>query len=239
MWTCSKGNLKNSGNTRLKKTDEDANQPSDQRHGFPVIVRRDNRRFRGPQFTSTFWSIKQHTAASHRKLSAEYDSVASRTSIKETCANMDRETVVSSLFESVSKEKRDRDQNVVQTLKDMQNPHKILERKGEKWLREDFSKLRQKLEVEHWGKRHSDIALCEVNQEFPNGDSCKWRINGLIRLKERRCILCGELEMRNRLFQVSRVFQVDKGISPFRQSVHTFQGSISFSSQRSPSHTCK
>ena len=40
---------------------------------------------------------------------------------------MDRETVVS----SVSKVKRDRDQNVVQTLRDRQNLHKILERKAE------------------------------------------------------------------------------------------------------------
>ena len=55
-----------------------------------------------------------------RRLIADYDSVASRTSIKESCADLDRETVVSSLFESVSKEKRDRDQNVVQTLKDRQ-----------------------------------------------------------------------------------------------------------------------
>ena len=62
-----------------------------------------------------------------RRLSADYDSVASRSGIKETCADMDRETVVSSLFESVSKEKRDRDQNVVQTSRDKQNLHKILE----------------------------------------------------------------------------------------------------------------
>ena len=44
---------------------------------------------------------------------------------------MDRETVVSSLFGSVSKVKRDRDQNVVQTSRDRQNLHKILERKAE------------------------------------------------------------------------------------------------------------
>ena len=58
---------------------------------------------------------------------------------------MDRETVVSSLFVS----KRDRDQNVVQTLKDRQNLHTILERKaefavrGEEWLSKDYTKLRQ------------------------------------------------------------------------------------------------
>ena len=51
----------------------------------------------------------------------DYDAVASRTCIKETCADMDRETVPSSLFGSVSKGKRDRDQNVVQTLRDREN----------------------------------------------------------------------------------------------------------------------
>ena len=77
----------------------------------------------------------QHTAAStvptllklnssgisSRRFIADYDSVASRTSIKETCADMDREVVLSSLFESVSKGKRDRDPNDVQTLKDTRN----------------------------------------------------------------------------------------------------------------------
>ena len=69
-------------------------------------------------------------------MSADYDSIVSRTGIKETCADMDRETVVSSLFGSVSKGKEgDRDQNVVQTLRDMQNLHKILERKAELTVR--------------------------------------------------------------------------------------------------------
>ena len=67
-------------------------------------------------------SSSQHTAASRvptllklgslgtslPKVSADYDSVASGTSIKETCADMDRETVVSSLFGYVSKEKSTR-----------------------------------------------------------------------------------------------------------------------------------
>ena len=62
---------------------------------------------------------------------------------------MDRETVVASLFELVSKGKRDRDQNVVQTLKDRHNLHNILKRKaelavrGENWLSKDFMKLMQ------------------------------------------------------------------------------------------------
>ena len=49
------------------------------------------------------------------------------TSNIETCADMDRETVVSSLFDSVSRETRDRDLHVVQTLNDRQNLHEFLE----------------------------------------------------------------------------------------------------------------
>ena len=149
-----------------------ADQPVDQKHGFPARVRRDNRRLRAS-------SSSQHTASSTvptllklgslgtclRKLSAEYDSVANRTGIKETCADLDRETVVSSLFESVSKEKRDRDQNVVQTLKDRQNLHKILERKaelsvrGEKLAQQKLHDAEADVEVKHWEKRWCFLLL--------------------------------------------------------------------------------
>ena len=77
-----------------------------------------------------------------------------------------------SLFESVSKEERDRDQNVVQTLRDRQNLQKILERKAELAVRgEKLAQLRlyeaeADMEVKHWEKRNSDIALYEINQEF-------------------------------------------------------------------------
>ena len=106
------------------------------------------------------------------KVSADYDSVASRTGIKETCADMDRETVVSRLFGSASKGERDRDQNVLKTLRDRPNLHKILERKAELAVRRE--KLAQQrlceaeadVEVKHWEKRNWDIALCEINQEF-------------------------------------------------------------------------
>ena len=64
-------------------------------------------------------------------LLADYDSVDSRNSIREICADMDRETVVSTLFSSESEGKRDRDQNVVQSSRDSENLHKILERKAE------------------------------------------------------------------------------------------------------------
>ena len=96
-------------------------------------------------------SSSQHTAASRvptllklgssgtslTNVLADFDSVACRTGIKETCADMDRETVVSSLFGSISKGTRDRDQNVVQTLRDRQLFHTILERKAELAVREE------------------------------------------------------------------------------------------------------
>ena len=85
---------------------------------------------------------------------------------------MDRETVVSSLFESVSKGKRDRDQNVVQTLKDRQNLDKILEQiaelavRGEKMAQQRSFEAEVDVEIKHWEERNSDIALTEINQEL-------------------------------------------------------------------------
>ena len=61
----------------------------------------------------------------------DYDSVDCRDSIREICADLDRESVLPTIFSAQSKGKRDRDQKVVQTLKDLQNLHNILERKAE------------------------------------------------------------------------------------------------------------
>ena len=88
-----------------------------------------------------FWSFKQQQAlrsskqGSHlskqsslgnnlTKVLADNDSVDSRYSIRASCADSERETVVSTLFRSESKGKRDRDQNVVQSLRDRGNLHK-------------------------------------------------------------------------------------------------------------------
>ena len=102
---------------------------------------------------------------------ADYESVDSRNGIRETCANMDSETVVSSLYGSVSKEKRDRDQNVVRTLKDRQNLHKILELKvqlagrGEQLTQQRLYEVEADVEVKNWEKRNSEISLYDINQE--------------------------------------------------------------------------
>ena len=108
--------------------------------------------------TSTYLDIPEPQAAagtrskhsSHfvetwsRKLVANYDSVASRSSIQETCAGMDRETIVPSFFEFVSREKRDRDFNVVQTLNDRQ----ISSRRKAGSAR--FYEAEADVEVKHW-----------------------------------------------------------------------------------------
>ena len=78
-------------------------------------------------------------------MSADYDSVASLTGI---CADTDRETVVSSPLGSVSKVKRDRDQNFVQTLRDRQNLLNIFERKAELAARKEKLALQRSYEAE-------------------------------------------------------------------------------------------
>ena len=66
---------------------------------------------------------------------ADHESVASRNGIPETGANLDRESVVSSLFRSESRGKRDRDPNVMNSLRDREHLHLILERKAEMTVR--------------------------------------------------------------------------------------------------------
>ena len=62
------------------------------------------------------------------------------------------------------------------------------------------------MEIRNWEKRNSDFALLMryVKNSNPNDYSYNRRINGLIRLTERRQILCGELEMRNGLLRENR-----------------------------------
>ena len=87
--------------------------------------------------------------ASLTKMGADSDSLPGRTSIKETCADIDRETVVSSLFGSMSR----RREIVIKTLCKHRETGKIStkplngrlnwSREEKNWLSKDFSKLRQ------------------------------------------------------------------------------------------------
>ena len=148
---------------------------------------------------------------SSRKLAADYDSVASQTSSRKLAADVDHETSVRSVFESVSKEKRDRDFNVVQTLRDRQNLHKNLERKaesaarGEKLVQQRLLGAEADVEVKHWEKRNSDIALHEINQEFESQRLQLQQANHWDdQAQGEKISLCGELEVRNRLFRENR-----------------------------------
>ena len=138
---------------------------------------------------------------SSRKLAADYASVASQTSSRKLAADVDHETIVPSVFESVSRRKKDRDLNVVQTLKDIQNLHV----RGETLAQQRLFEAEADVDVKHWEKRNSDIVLYEVNQEFEPPRLQLQQANQCADQAQREKIrLCGELEMRNRLFNESR-----------------------------------
>ena len=67
---------------------------------------------------------------------------------------------------------QDQDQNVVQTLKDRNSLHTILERKAELAVRREqlaqqrLYEAEADVEVKHWEKRNLDIAFYEIHQEF-------------------------------------------------------------------------
>ena len=120
----------------------------------------------------------------------------------------DRATVVSSLFGSVSKDNRDRDQNVVQTLRDKQNLHKILTQKaelavrGEKLAQQRLYEGDADVEVKHWEKRNSDIAGNGINQAFePPRPQPQQANQWADQAQGDKISLYGDLEMRNRLFR--------------------------------------
>ena len=121
---------------------------------------------------------------------------------------MDRVIVVSSLFDSVSTGHRDRDQNGVQTLRDRRNLHKILERKPEfavigwKLAQQRFYEAEADVEIKHWKKRNSDIALHEINQEFGSQWLQLQQANQWADQAQRdKTSLYGELEVMNRFFR--------------------------------------
>ena len=75
-------------------------------------------------------------------------------------------------FSSQSKRKRDRDQNVVHSLRDRENQQKIFERKvdsvvrGERMAQQKMYEAEAEVEARNWEKRNSDFAFHEINQEF-------------------------------------------------------------------------
>ena len=114
-----------------------------------------------------------------RKLVADYDSVACRTSSWKLAADVDHETNVPNVFESVSWEQRDRDLHVVHSLKDRQSLHKFLERKAEFAVRGEKLAQQRSIDAEakHLEKRKSDIALYDsADQAQKREDEFVWSI---------------------------------------------------------------
>ena len=95
----------------------------------------------------------------------------------------------------MSREKRGRDLNVVQTLKDRQNLHKFVVRKaeqavrGEKSAQKRFSEAEGDMKIRNWEQRNSDTALYETANEWAD------------QAQREKIKLLGDLEMRNRLFR--------------------------------------
>ena len=82
--------------------------------------------------------------------------VSGRTGLQETGAELDREPVAATIFSSQSKGKRDRDTNVVHSLKDRENLQKILERKvdsavrGERVTQQNLYEAEAEVETRNW-----------------------------------------------------------------------------------------
>ena len=89
--------------------------------------------------------------------------------------------------------------------------HKFLERKaeldarGEKLAQQRLFEADADVEVKHWEKRNSDIAIYEINQEFESQRSQPQQANQWADQAQREKIsLCREVEKKNRLFRENR-----------------------------------
>ena len=72
--------------------------------------------------------------------------------------------------------------------------------RGEKVAQQRSYEAEADVEVKHWEKRNSDIALYEINQEFESQQlqlANQWADQA----QRNKTSLYGELEMRNRLFR--------------------------------------
>ena len=133
------------------------------------------------------------------------ESVDSRASIQETGANVNRESVVPTIFSSQSKGKRDRDQQVAHSLRQKFSNISLnvkLTRPSEEreWLSKHYMKLRQTLRRKI-GIREILTSFCqEINQEF---ESQRFQLHqAKTDLAQRDEIsMYRQLKLRNWLFQ--------------------------------------
>ena len=119
------------------------------------------------------------------------------------------ENLLFQLFsDSQKRRERGRDQNVVHSLRDRENLHKIFERKvdlavrGERMVQQKFHEAEAEVEARNWEKRNSDTAFEKINQEF---ESQRFQLHQASRWADQaqrdKTSLYGELELRTRLFQ--------------------------------------
>ena len=120
---------------------------------------------------------------------------------------------VSTTDEPLMTGKRDRGESIGQSMRDRENLHKILERKaessiqGENEAQKNYQRLKADVEIRRWEQRSSEIALHESYRELETQRLQLLQANIWDNAQSERISLCGELEMRNKLFQESRARQ--------------------------------
>ena len=115
---------------------------------------------------------------------------------------------VARVEESLVKGNRDHDSNSVRTSSDKQNLHEHLERKAESAVRGENAAQERLSEAEadiDGEQKGSELALCHTHQELESQRLQQHQVNQWADQALREKInLCGELDMRNRLFNESR-----------------------------------
>ena len=197
-----------------------ADQPSDHKHEFSARVRR----FRGPSFTSTCRSIKQQPAHGSKQSSHFVDTkfiwgLASRKfrwttillQVGQASRRLVRTWIVKQLFQVFScvclkGEERSRPKRCANIVRDAKSPEHPW---TESWLGCARRKNGSAKIIRSWGRRGGQtlgkekilLFVRSIRSSKTNNYSNNRRINGLIRLKETRKSLFGELEKRRRLFR--------------------------------------
>ena len=118
---------------------------------------------------------------------------------------------ISSVEGTLSRGKRDRDLESVQTLSERRNLHAHLEQKaelavqGECAAQRRLSEAEAEMNIRNWEQRNSDVAVYETNRELESQRLEPYQANQWADQAQREKInLFGELEMRNRIFQENR-----------------------------------
>ena len=95
-----------------------------------------------------------------------------RPDLQETGAISVRESVATTIFSSQSKGKRDRDTNVVLSLRISKKSQRKAEVdsavRGEMMAQRKFLEAEADVEARNWEKRNPDFAFQEINQELPS-----------------------------------------------------------------------